>query len=94
MAEKEQIFEGLSVSPGIGIGTAFVRESGAIAAPKYSIARNKIRNEVQRFYRAVDRTRRQIGRLRAKLKGVNADLDPIVTHRGTGYALKENIATS
>ena len=35
-----------------------------------------------------------IKNLRAKLKGVNADLDPIVTHRGTGYALKENIAPS
>lgn len=34
-----------------------------------------------------------IKNLRAKLKGVKADFDPIVTHRGTGYALKENIAT-
>ncbi|BBO76569.1 DNA-binding response regulator [Desulfosarcina widdelii] len=35
-----------------------------------------------------------IKNLRAKLKGVKADLDPIVTHRGTGYALKENITPS
>jgi two-component system catabolic regulation response regulator CreB len=35
-----------------------------------------------------------IKNLRAKLKSVKADLDPIVTHRGTGYALKENIASS
>jgi two-component system catabolic regulation response regulator CreB len=30
-----------------------------------------------------------IKNIRAKLKAVNADIDPIVTHRGTGYALKE-----
>jgi len=35
-----------------------------------------------------------IKNLRAKLKGIKADLDPIVTHRGTGYALKENITPS
>ena len=34
-----------------------------------------------------------IKNLRAKLKSVTPDLDPIVTHRGTGYALKEQIAS-
>jgi two-component system catabolic regulation response regulator CreB len=28
--------------------------------------------------------------LRAKLKRIRADLDPILTHRGLGYSLKEN----
>jgi two-component system catabolic regulation response regulator CreB len=32
-----------------------------------------------------------IKNLRAKLKAVNPDLDPIVTHRGIGYALRENL---
>lgn len=32
-----------------------------------------------------------IKNLRAKLKAINPELDPIVTHRGTGYALKENL---
>ena len=30
-----------------------------------------------------------IKNLRAKLRSINAELDPIVTHRGLGYALKE-----
>ncbi len=72
MAENEKIFEGLSVSPGIGIGKAFVRESGSIAAPKYRITRNQVSAEIERFHRAVARTRRQINRLRAKLKGAPA----------------------
>ena len=33
-----------------------------------------------------------IKNLRAKLKAVRPDPDPIVTHRGTGYALRENLA--
>ncbi|MEQ8195020.1 MAG: phosphoenolpyruvate--protein phosphotransferase [Rhodospirillales bacterium] len=69
MAEKETIFEGFSVSPGIGVGTAFVRESGAIAAPKYRITRAKTAAEIGRLKRAVAATLRQIGRVRAKLKG-------------------------
>jgi two-component system, OmpR family, catabolic regulation response regulator CreB len=32
-----------------------------------------------------------IKNLRAKLKAVRPELNPIVTHRGTGYALKENL---
>ena len=32
-----------------------------------------------------------IKNLRAKLKAAKPDIDPIVTHRGTGYALKENL---
>jgi two-component system, OmpR family, catabolic regulation response regulator CreB len=32
-----------------------------------------------------------IKNLRAKLKSVQPDLDPIITHRGIGYALKEDI---
>ncbi len=32
-----------------------------------------------------------IKNLRAKLKAVNPEVDPIVTHRGTGYSLKEGL---
>lgn len=35
-----------------------------------------------------------IKNLRAKLKSVRPGIDPIITHRGTGYALKEQIASS
>ena len=34
-----------------------------------------------------------IKNLRAKLKSIKPDLDPILTHRGIGYALKEDIAS-
>lgn len=32
-----------------------------------------------------------IKNLRAKLKAIRPDIDPIVTHRGTGYALREDL---
>ena len=32
-----------------------------------------------------------IKNLRAKLRAVNPEADPIVTHRGTGYSLKEGL---
>lgn len=32
-----------------------------------------------------------IKNIRAKLKSVKADIDPILTHRGIGYSLRENI---
>ncbi len=32
-----------------------------------------------------------IKNIRAKLRTVRADIDPIITHRGTGYALKEDL---
>ena len=32
-----------------------------------------------------------IKNIRAKLKTIKPDLDPIITHRGTGYALKEDL---
>ena len=32
-----------------------------------------------------------IKNIRAKLKSIAPDMDPIVTHRGVGYALKEDL---
>jgi len=40
------------------------------------------------FDRTVDA---HIKMLRAKLKAVNPDVDPIETHRGIGYSLKDNL---
>ncbi|MBT7488353.1 MAG: phosphoenolpyruvate--protein phosphotransferase, partial [Rhodospirillales bacterium] len=66
MSSSEQIFEGLGVSPGIGIGTAYVRDIGIIAVPEYRIEPEKIADEVKRFRKAVARSRQQIRRMRAK----------------------------
>ena len=65
-SSKERTFEGLGVSPGIGIGVVHFRESSAISVPEYRIAAGKVADERSRFNGAVSRARGQIGRLRAK----------------------------
>ena len=41
---------------------------------------------------AMDRTvDAHIKNIRAKLKTINSEIDPIITHRGVGYALKEDL---
>jgi phosphotransferase system enzyme I (PtsI) len=66
VANSENVFEGLGVSPGIGIGKAYVREVGIIAIPEYRIAESDIAQEVKRFRKAVARSRQQIRRMRKK----------------------------
>jgi phosphotransferase system enzyme I (PtsI) len=70
VSPKEQIFIGLGVSPGIGIGDVHERESGAIDVPEYSIPAKGIDKEIDRLYAAVTGARRQIFRLRAKAKSL------------------------
>ncbi len=67
-SSKERTFEGLGVSPGIGIGVVHFRESSAISVPEYRIAAGKVADERSRFNGAVNRARGQIGRLRAKAR--------------------------
>jgi phosphotransferase system enzyme I (PtsI) len=70
---KEQIYTGLGVSPGIGIGQVHERESGGVDVPEYSIPATGpkgVDKERQRLRAAVSAARRQIGRLRAKARSL------------------------
>ncbi|MCH8237805.1 MAG: phosphoenolpyruvate--protein phosphotransferase [Proteobacteria bacterium] len=63
---KEQRFEGLGVSLGIAIGTAYVRESGAIDVPEYRVTKKQVAAEQGRLKDAVGLARRQIRRLQSR----------------------------
>ena len=63
---KEQRFEGLGVSLGIAIGTAYVRESGAIDVPEYRVTKKHVAAEQERLKDAVRLARRQIRRLQSR----------------------------
>lgn len=65
---EERIVEGLGVSPGIGVGVAFVCEAGALRIPEYRIGHADVVVEQRRLRSAILRARRQIGRLRAKTR--------------------------
>ena len=63
------------------------------ARPGQVFSREQLMNRVwdepsQSLERTVDA---HIKNLRAKLRAVRADVDPIVTHRGSGYSLRENL---
>lgn len=64
-----------------------------IKKPGWVYTREKIMELIweepeESFERTVDT---HIKTLRSKLKEIKGDLDPIITHRGYGYALKENL---
>jgi phosphotransferase system enzyme I (PtsI) len=70
---KQQEFDGLGISAGIGIGVVHVHESGAVAVPEYRVPAAKVGAEQARLKRAVTLARRQIGRLRTKSQSMPAD---------------------
>lgn len=74
---EERVFEGLGVSPGIGIGVALVREGGQVDVPEYRIPPSKVKSEQKRLADAISAARRQIGRLRTKARAKAKDLTGI-----------------
>ena len=62
----ERIFEGLGVSPGIIVGPAHLRDSGEIQVLEYRLPQAKLDEEIARFQDAVDKARRQVGKLKSK----------------------------
>jgi phosphotransferase system enzyme I (PtsI) len=62
----QRVFEGLGVSPGVGIGTVHLRESGEIQVLEYQVPARRVAAEIERFHGAVAQSRRQVGKLVAK----------------------------
>jgi phosphoenolpyruvate-protein phosphotransferase (PTS system enzyme I) len=85
--EGERIFEGLGVSPGIGIGVAQLRESGAIVVPEYRIPAGRVAAERARFKEAVIRSRQQIGQLRAEARAMPGVIEEELTFLLDAYLL-------
>ncbi len=69
---KEIILTGLGVSPGIAIGPVYLREKGAIDVSDRIIKPEEVGHECKRLTAAVERARRQMGRLRSKSKNMPA----------------------
>ncbi len=68
---RERVFEGLGVSPGVGIGPAFVREAGDLHVPEYRIAAGRVSREKKRFEEATEKAARQVGKVKAKSLGIH-----------------------
>ncbi|WP_046022261.1 phosphoenolpyruvate--protein phosphotransferase [Magnetospira sp. QH-2] len=67
---EERVLKGLGVAPGVAIGEAHLRECGSVTIPEYRVAANRVRAECQRFSIAVEKSRQQLGVLRAKTRGL------------------------
>jgi phosphotransferase system enzyme I (PtsI) len=62
----ERRLTGLGVSPGIAIGPAHVVDSAMVQVPEYGLAAAEVAPELERFAEAVDLSRRQLEKLKAK----------------------------
>ncbi|WP_366556633.1 phosphoenolpyruvate--protein phosphotransferase [Aquibaculum sediminis] len=62
----ETRLQGLAVAPGIGIGTAHLRDGSRIPVPEYLISAAQVPKEISRFTVAVQAAERQISKLRSK----------------------------
>jgi phosphotransferase system enzyme I (PtsI) len=58
---------GIAVSPGVGIGTAFVVEHRQVAVPHTKIEREEVDEEVKRFYDALRASQEQLESIKSKL---------------------------
>lgn len=65
---NERVVDGLGVAPGIGIGFAFVCQSGSPRIPEYRIRPGDVDAERRRLREAVLRARRQLSRLRSRMR--------------------------
>ena len=81
-AVAETVLEGLGVSPGVAIGLAHLHEVGDIQVPVYALKPDEIEGELARFRGAVDKSLRQL----AKLKAKGADL-PAAVAEEIGFLL-------
>ena len=79
---REAVYDGLGVSPGIAIGPAFVHEVGNVAVPEYAIATSEVEAERRRFGGAIEKSLRQLTKLKAK----SATLPPSAAEE-VGYLL-------
>ncbi len=67
----QRVFEGLGVSPGVGIGIAHRRESGEIQVLEYQVPARRVPEELERFRKAVAKSQRQVAKLAAKAERIH-----------------------
>ncbi len=83
---QERIVDGLGVSTGIGIGTAYVCDTGGVRVPEYHIGIADVETEKLRLNDAVTRTYRQISRLRSRARA-RARANPELSADEIGFIL-------
>jgi len=62
----ERVFEGLGVSPGVAIGTVYLREGGDVQVLEYEVPEEEVEAEIARLDGAIDKSQRQVLKLVSK----------------------------
>jgi phosphotransferase system enzyme I (PtsI) len=65
-AKGERTFTGVIGAAGVAIGAAHVCEAGALQVPEYEIAKSRLDAEVERFRAALQRSQKQLTKLKTK----------------------------
>ncbi len=65
--EKEMIFNGIPVSPGIAIGEVFVANLDELSLSDSKIDRGEVEEEIRKFKRALKQTEAELKKIKAKL---------------------------
>ncbi len=66
-SSRQIVLKGIPASPGIAIGRAYVFDPRQPAVAALEIAERNVEREVERFLKAIERTRRQIQKLRQQV---------------------------
>jgi len=64
--DRDILFEGLGVSPGIAFGQIYFVEPGNLSVPDYEIPATAVDDEFARFAEAVQKSEKQLRKLKAK----------------------------
>jgi len=67
----QYILEGLGVSPGVAIGTAYPRDSGNVQVVEFQVPPTRVPAEINRFREAVARSERQVLKLKSKAEAIH-----------------------
>jgi phosphotransferase system enzyme I (PtsI) len=66
----QMLLTGIDASPGIAIGEAYILGPRDVTIPEYEIGANLVEREVERFRRALDRSREQIQKVKHQITEV------------------------
>ncbi|NIM20363.1 MAG: phosphoenolpyruvate--protein phosphotransferase [Candidatus Latescibacteria bacterium] len=68
LAQKEEIRKnGISASPGIVIGTAFLMDSDILLVPDIRVRSSDVKGEIEKFERALEDTKKELSEIKASL---------------------------
>ncbi len=84
--QRETVFDGVAAAPGIAIGPAHVSESGSLQVPEFEIPASRIKAEIKRFRGAVERSQRQLRKLKSKSAAL-----PAAAAEELGYLLDAHL---